>query len=297
LGLNLRQTWGFAAADVFVKNAALLALFTRPHEVMLDVKLPKKRIATGTGLTLPDGRRLVILRDITEQHDLDARRESLVATLAHDLRNPLTGISAYLDLVVQSGAITDEQREFLTRAHLTTARLYEVLDELVELAWIESGMPFRHGAVELGAVIERALADLSPVAEAKHITFAVAIQQPMPRVMGDEVRLAHALKQLLNNALQFSDPETLIAVHGWGDTHTALVSIADQGFGIAPDEIDQIFDRFYRSKDVRVQALPGAGLGLTTARRILQRHGGALDVHSIVDKGTTFTLSLPSVES
>ncbi len=297
LGLNLRESWGYRAADVFAKNAALLALFNRPGDINIDVKLPRKRIASGAGVTLPDGKRLVTLRDVTEQHDLDARRESLVAALAHDLRNPLTSIGAYLDLVAQISGLTDEQHDYLARAHHSTTRLYEVLDELVELAWIESGMPFRHGAVELGAVIERALIDLTPTADAKAINFAVAVQQPMPLVMGDAVRLTSALKQVVINALHYSDSETLVAVHGWGDSRHAMISIADQGYGIARDEIEQIFDRFYRSKDARVQTIAGAGLGLTTARRIIQRHGGTIEVNSTFDKGSNFTLSLPSVEA
>ena len=135
------------------------------------------------------------------------------------------------------------------------------------------------------------------MAKEKSITIAVSIQDPLPPVMGDPERIRLVIGKLLHNALLYSDTEQLVAVHAWGDDSEAYCSIADRGFGISDEELELVFDRLFRSKDERVQALPGGGLGLTIARRILQRHGGDIWASSNLGKGSTFTFVLPSAKS
>jgi signal transduction histidine kinase len=135
------------------------------------------------------------------------------------------------------------------------------------------------------------------MARDKQITLAVAIQDPLPLVMGDEERLYQAIYNLVHNALLYSYNQTVVAVHSWGDMREVFFSVADQGIGIAEAEIDTIFDRLYRSTDERVKALPGAGLGLTIAKRIILSHGGNIWVNSTLDDGSKFTFALPSVEN
>ncbi|MFN8531015.1 MAG: HAMP domain-containing sensor histidine kinase [Anaerolineae bacterium] len=288
---------GHMPLDVFGKNAALMALFTRTGEVNLDVKLNKKRIAQGSALSMADQRRMVILHDVTEQRDLDSRREALVGSIAHDLRNPLSVVYTYLDMVITSEGLDDDQRAQLGQARSMTVRLHDILEPLVELAWIESGMPLRYSPVPFGNLIERVIEAETNKSHGRGITFAVSVQHPMPVVMGDPDRLYTAVFHLIDNALTYSDLNSLIAIHAWSDGQSAALSIADQGFGISPSDQELVFDRFFRSRDPRVQAIPGAGLGLTTARRIAQRHGGNIYVTSTIDKGSTFTLSLPAVDA
>ncbi|MDX2160324.1 MAG: HAMP domain-containing sensor histidine kinase [bacterium] len=295
LGLAIGQLIDRAAAQVFIKNAALLALFSRPGIVTLDIRLLKKRIAQGSGYPLPDGGRLITLRDVTEQRELDSRRESLVSAIAHDLRNPLSVIYAYLDLIAAAGGLNPDQAEHLVTARATTTRLQDILEDLVELAWIESGMPLRFQPTAFGDIIDRAIDTLTLKAHERGMAFAVSVQQPMPMVMGDADRLYTAVVHLIDNAIQYSEPGLLIAIHAWSDATEAAISVADRGFGISQDDLPLVFDRFYRSRDPRVQALSGSGLGLTSARRIAQRHGGSVTVTSTLDKGSTFTLTLPAV--
>ncbi len=288
---------GKSAPQIFAKNAALVALFDRSGEITFDVKLAKRRIAQGFGVTLADGDRIVMLHDVTEQRDLDSRREALVTTISHDLRNPLSVIYTYIDLVATSNNLSDEQQSQLNQARSATLRLHELLEDLVELAWVESGMPLRFTPVRFGELIDRAIEALTTKAHEHGVAFAVSIQQPMPAVMGDPDRLYIAVYQLLINAIQYSDAGSLIAIHAYGDDRESSLSIADRGFGISPQDQEAIFDRFFRSRDPRVQAIPGAGLGLTMGKRIVQRHGGAINVTSTLNVGSTFTMTLPAVES
>ncbi|MFN8374280.1 MAG: ATP-binding protein [Anaerolineae bacterium] len=113
--------------------------------------------------------------------------------------------------------------------------------------------------------------------------------------MGDPERLQIVIYHLLHNAIIYSDPESTVAIHAWGDDNDVYCSVGDRGIGIADDELDKIFDRMYRSRDERVRDTPGGGLGLTIAKTIIQRHGGDIWAASNLGQGSTFTFVLPTV--
>ncbi len=297
LGVTPESVIGKYPAQVFNSNPALVNLFTRSGEQSLDVRLPRRRLAAGVAATLADGRRIVLLHDVTEQRDLESRREALSSTMAHDLRNPISALSGYAELVSRTGDLNEDQAYFLRRVRQTAQKLYDVAGELVDLVWLEAGMPLKHLPIELTSAISTVIETLTPLAQEKSITIAVSIQDPLPMVMGDPDRVKTVISKLLHNALLYSDHEQLVAVHAWGDEREAYCSVADRGMGIADDEIEMVFDRMFRSKDERVQALPGGGLGLTIARRIVQRHGGDIWASSNLGKGSTFTFMLPAVKS
>jgi len=297
LGLKHDDLIGRLPTACFTNNLALLNLFTRSGDQVLDVRLARRRLAVGTATPLADGGRLIILRDVTEQRELDSRRLSLAQTIAHDLRNPINAIGGFAELVERSGEVNEDQRQLLERIRQTTGKLREVIGDLVSLAWLEAGMPMQHVPMQMDTIILNAISTCSPQARQKQITIATSIQNPMPPVMGDPGRLRDVLEVLLTNAITYSEPERLIVVHAWGDEREAYCSIADQGFGISDEEIHLIFDRMYRSKDERVRAIPGGGLGLTLARRIITRMGGDIWVSSNLGKGSTFTFCLPAAQT
>lgn len=294
LGQTLETLIGQRPATAFKNNPALINLFTRPGEQKLDVRLARRRLISGMGIPLTDGRRLVLLRDVTEQRDLDSRREQLTAQIAHDLRNPIAALGGFAELVAKSGDLNAEQTHFLQRVRQMTTKLHDIVGTLADLAWLESGMPIEHVPVQISEVIEKAIASVEQLAQSRALSIAVSLQKPLPPVMGDAQRIQQVIEQVLRNALIYSEPERLIAIHAWGDTHEVFCSVADRGFGIADSEMEHIFDRLYRSRDPRVQDVAGAGLGLTVAKRILVRHGGDLWASSNLDRGSTFTFSLPA---
>ncbi len=297
LGMPVEQLFGQQPASVFHNNPALLNLFIRPGEQTLDVRLPRRRLAVGVASSFSDGGRMVLLQDVTEQRDLDSRREALITTMKHDLRNPISAISGFADLIGKMGDLNEQQDHFLHRVRQTTSKLYEVIGTLTDLAWLEAGMPLQHLPFDLSQVIDSATQRLNAIAKEKHITIALSVQDPLPRLVGDHERIHTVVYHLLHNALLYSEPERVVGIHAWGDEREVYCSIADQGFGIADDEVELIFDRLYRSKDERVRDLPGGGLGLTLARRILLRHGGDIWASSNLGKGSTFTFLLPAAKA
>lgn len=281
---------------VFVQNPALINLFIREGDQTLDVRLPRRRLAVGIASTLETGQRLVMLNDVTEMRELETRREALIKAMTHDLRNPISAINGFAELVVKFGELNEQQTKFMTRIRQTAGKLYDVIGPLVDLAWIEAGMPLEHRPIQLRDIINDAVNRLTSLALEHKIVMAVSVQNPMPVVMGDPARLGQVIYNLLHNAIVYSHPEQTVAIHGWGDSHEVYCSVADRGIGVADEEIELIFDRMYRSRDEQVRNTPGGGLGLTIARTIIQRHGGDLWAASNLGQGSTFTFVLPTVE-
>ncbi len=288
---------GKRPGDAFRDSHELIRLLALEDGITCDVSLPQKRLAVGFGTTFADGGRVVILQDVTERRDLDSRREALVRTIAHDLRNPISALDGFGELVIKFGAVNDQQRHFLTRIRQTAQKLHDLIGTLVDLAWIEAGMPLEHVPVQLHRLIDSVVTELAIFARARGVTIAVSTQDPMPVVMGDSLRLRQAIYHLLHNAILYSRPEQSVAIHAWQDTERVFCSVADQGIGIMPSELDRIFDRMYRSSDNTVRDLPGGGLGLTMARTIISRHGGGITVDSIYGDGSTFMFWLPLAET
>ena len=297
LGLTIEDLIGQSVEDVFRQQPTILNLFTRSGDQMLEVRLPKRRLAVGIASTLENGKRIVLLQDVTEKQDLELRREALITTMAHDLRNPISALSGFAELVEKFGELNPQQERFMTRIRQTASKLYDVVELLVDLAWIEAGMPLAHRPIELNRVIRQVVNDLEHVALGRKVTIAISVQDPLPNVMGDADRVRLAIYNLLQNAVLYSLPEQSVVIHAWGDAQEVYVSIADQGIGISDDELELIFDRLYRSRDERVRDTPGGGLGLTITRTIINRHGGAIWASSNLGVGSTFTFVLPAIQS
>ncbi len=297
LGITHEEARAQRLPSLFRHNQSLINLFKRPGEQVLDVHLPRRRIALGIAVALPNGKRMVILQDVTEQRRLDSRREELIQRMAHDLRNPLMALGGFAELVETLGELTPQQKHFITRIRQTATKLYDVSTALVDLAWIEAGLPLQHRPLHLQDQIARAIAELSPLAEERGIVIAFSVQDPLPLVIGDPDRLYMVIYQILRNAIVYSEREQSVAIHAWGDETDLYCSVADQGIGISRNEQHLIFDRLWRSNDARVQAIPGGGLGLTLARKILFRHGGDIWAVSELGEGTTLTFVLPAVHA
>ncbi len=295
LGMTVEQMLGKQGRHCFSQNPALLNLFTRSGDQMLDVHLPRRRLAAGIATTLRGGERLVLLQDVTEKRELEARREALVKRVAHDLRNPISALEGFAELVTKFGDLNPQQQKFLTRIRQTASKLYDVVESLVDLAWIEAGMPLAHTPIQLGALIQQSVSQLTSLAMRHQIVMAVSLQDPIPMIMGDPARIQTVIHHLLHNAIVYSPAEQSVAIHAWADDHEAYCSVADRGIGVADDEVELIFDRLYRSRDERVRDIAGGGLGLTMARTIIQRHGGDIWASSNLGQGSTFTFVLPTV--
>ncbi|NLX11759.1 MAG: hypothetical protein GXY36_19100 [Chloroflexi bacterium] len=297
LRLDPGEVLGRPAAAALRTRPDLVRLFSQPGDQQGAVSLPHKRLAVGVGVDRPGGGRAVLLHDITEQAALDSRRDALMRAVAHDLRNPLNALSGYADLVGRFGPLNADQDKFLGRIRDIVAKLYELSASLVDLAWIEAGMPLVQEPIDLSRLIHEAVASVTHEAHTRSITIVVSTQEPIPVLIGDPFRIRQAITHLLENAVRYSHPDSNVAIHAWQEGARVFCTVGDQGIGISASDQEHIWDRLWRSNDPRVREVPGGGIGLTFVHIIVERHGGKVWVQSCLDEGTIITFTLPLAES
>jgi signal transduction histidine kinase len=296
LQLTPDRALGQHPETLFDRYPDLIRLCMAPGEQQAEIGLLSKRLAVGVGTDRPGGGRIVLLHDVTERYALDTRRETLIRQVAHDLRNPLNAVSAYADLVTRFGELNDQQAKMLSRVRQTAEKLYELAETLVDLAWVEAGMPLAHQPFALARLIHGAIDELREEAAARNVTIVFSLQDPVPTVIGDPRRVKQAIRTLLENGVRYSYRDSNVAIHAWQDGPKVYCSVGDQGIGISEADQENIWDRLWRSGDERVRAIPGGGIGLTFARAIVERHGGRIWAESALDEGTTVTFMLPLAE-
>jgi len=237
---------------------------------------------------------LIILQDLTELRRLETMRRDFVSNVSHELRTPLASIKALAE-TLQDGAISDQAvaHDFLDRVNVEVDKLAQTVHELSQLSRIESGdVAFNIEPVEIGDVIESVVQRLRPQVERSGLSLDTDIPSPSPRAMADSEQLEYVLLNLLHNAIKFTTHGGRILLTATATKDAILISIADTGVGVSPDDIPRIFERFYKAD--RARAGGGTGLGLAIAKHIVQAHGGQIWAESVEGKGSTFTFTLPT---
>ena len=245
--------------------------------------------------------RVRLLRQRTEAEAALRARDEVLATISHDLKNPLASIKASAQLLqrrMTNGQPPDpaqltERLGFIARTATQMARL---LDDLVDTARLEAGrdLALQLAPIDLVDLVTRVVADLQSTSE-RHV---LRTEVPAQAVVGewDAARLERVLANLLANAIKYSPSGGQIVVRlrheAADDTAWAVLEVRDEGIGIPPHDLPHIFERFYRASNV-VEAIPGTGLGLFVVRQIVVHHGGTITVESESGRGTTFTVRLP----
>jgi signal transduction histidine kinase len=169
-----------------------------------------------------------------------------------------------------------------------------MVSEMLSVAEIEAGSLKLHGGdVRLDALFERLRAEVEPMAEQKQIKLAFDLPPKFPVIYGDIDKLVLALHNLIGNAIKYTPAGGQVTISMRADGTRVTVEVADTGIGVRPEEHERIFDRFYRAKDPRVSKITGTGLGLALSREVARIHGGDVTVQSEIDKGSTFTLTVP----
>ncbi len=295
LGKPISELVGLSTFTAFEDYSALLNILSRSSKTDSTLTV-NKRLYAPQIIPLSAGSRMLILRDVTERDGLESRRASLVQVMRHDLQNPFATLQGYLELLMMEPNLNDDIQLYTGRLQSTLTKLMLALNDLTDLAWIEAGLPIRMEAVDLDSVLHSALAEVQPRAEKKHIHFVLALQNPLPKVLGDPLRFQMIFTHVLLNSVLYSEEERVVAVHTWSKEDHVFCSIADQGFGIPDHEQEIVFNRMFRGSDPRVQAISGAGIGLTFVQRALMRMGGKITVSSKVDDGTSFVITLTAIQ-
>jgi signal transduction histidine kinase len=206
-----------------------------------------------------------------------------------------------VDLVLRevTGPLTEKQIHYLTRVRSNTQHLASLINDLLDLAKIESGrIEVKSSRVSLGGLVYEVVESLRPVAAEKVIELEATIFEPSILVWADRDKINQVLTNLIGNAIKFTPAEGRVTVSASKNgNENVQVSIADTGPGIPPDEKQKIFDKFYQLAQVGEAKPKGTGLGLAICKALVELHGGTIWVESEPSVGSTFYFNLPAVIS
>jgi signal transduction histidine kinase len=237
----------------------------------------------------------VLLLDVTRFRLLDQVKSDLVATASHELKTPLTSIRLAVHLLLEEavGPLTSKQTELLLDARDNAERLLAMVNNLLDLARLEQGRQHLDLQPQApGQVLQAAAEEVRPRAEDKGVVLKVEIAEDLPEVAVDRERFGHALSNLLDNALTYTERGGRITLTASAIDGQVTLTVADTGQGIPPEHLPHVFERFFRIPGQSQGA--GTGLGLAIVREIVTAHGGTITCESSPGTGTVFRLRLPA---
>jgi signal transduction histidine kinase len=236
-----------------------------------------------------------IVASIDEMKRVDRKRRELVANVSHDLRSPLASIQGYLETIALKGpSLTAARRqEYLDVVTRNVESLGALVSELFELSKLDAGqVEVKREPFSSSELVQDLVLQFRPQAAGKRIDLRADIPSDLLMVSADIALIERAIVNLIDNAIQFTPEGGSVRVHTERVNGSVELSVSDTGPGISPEEIDSIFERFYRVEKSRSRGRGGAGLGLAITRRIVELHGSQIRVDSRIGKGTTFSFRL-----
>lgn len=279
-------------AEGIVFSAEKLRLDTGKKEryVSLHVGKTKKNPHIDIGAILT-------LHDLTRERTFDKIKQEFVAITAHQMRTPLTEVRWSLEMLLAGdlGKLPKTQRAMITRSFTSNERMIKLVDDLLHCARIEHIYgPVKKERIDLVKLVKDSAWLLKK--EARKRKLRLEVEKPetaIPEIHGDEQLVRSAVANVLHNALIYTPAGGTISISFRKGKKSAAVVIHDSGIGIPPDEQNLIFNKFFRAKNAMKTETDASGLGLYIAKRLVDRHGGELTFSSRLNKGSTFTISLP----
>lgn len=235
------------------------------------------------------------LRDITQQKLAESMRDEFIDTATHELRTPLSNIKAYAETLVTCDTIEiEQQKEFCNIINSEVTRLARFVDDLLSISSMEVGsLSAERQKVDTARMFEEVIDKVQPLLDKKDIEFEVRLPAKMHDLHLDKDKMVAVVVNLLGNAGKYTPEGGRVALKVNLDENHLHIAVEDTGVGISEEELPHVFDKFFRSDDPRVQEESGTGLGLSLAREVVHMHGGDITVESVINQGSTFTVTLP----
>jgi two-component system, OmpR family, phosphate regulon sensor histidine kinase PhoR len=235
------------------------------------------------------------LHDISERQAADELKSQFFALVSHELRTPLTSIVGYAEMVdeLEGSTLSPEGRAYMGIIKRSAEKLDRLVQDLLLVAQVEAGtFGVELAPVDLVPVVRDCVEGARPAAEEAGILLSNETEE-VPTLMADSSRLGQVIANLVSNAIKFTDGGGAVAVRVRDEGDRCAIEVSDSGVGIRPDELEHLFDRFYRAQEARKGHYSGAGLGLAISKAIVDAHKGELRVTSEPGKGSTFRVLLP----
>ncbi|MDM8526757.1 ATP-binding protein [Anaerolineales bacterium HSG24] len=253
---------------------------------------------------------VTILYDYTAEAETQQTKDEFIASLSQDLRTPMTSITGYTDLLLGEsvGELNRLQRKFLQRIRANTNRMTNMLNDLISITTIDAGQLELHPtAIDLAEIIEDTVIALRTQMEEKNISFEQSISSDLPMAEADPDSVHQIVINLLGNAIKATPPHGMVAIqadvqsdgsneHNSSEPPFLIIRIQDTGGGIPNEDLNRVFDRFYRASNPLIQGLGETGIGLAVAKSLIEANGGQIWPESEIGKGTIFSFILPISE-
>lgn len=262
--------------------------------LLSEEKIVRVHAAPIIGENGADGA-VLVFHDITDLRRLETIRKDFVANVSHELRTPVASIKGYAETLLE-GAMEDKEhaREFLKIIYSESDRLAKLVDDLLELARLESGKsPLSFKPCRIKDILDWVIVGLKIQAQDKQIQIVPEVAVDLPKVRADESAIAQIFMNLIQNAIKYNRPGGKVVISARARDGMIEVEVKDTGIGIPDEDLPRVFERFYRVDKAHSREQGGTGLGLSIVKHIVQAHAGEVFVESVLGQGTTFRFTIP----
>jgi len=242
------------------------------------------------------------VRNLTEQNNIENElkkserlKTEFMNIAAHELKSPVTPIRGYLDLIISDAEASEKVKNWASISLRNSERLLTLVNDILDVSRLDSDtMRFDMGKLNTVDILNEVAEDMKPAIENKNLEFKIHIPDNLPHIMGDRCRLLQVLRNLIGNAIKFTD-NGYISIDAEREGNHILISIEDTGTGISKGELKKIFTKFYQVYMGNDRNNEGTGLGLFICREIIKKHNGKMWAESKLRKGSKFLIKLPSI--
>jgi signal transduction histidine kinase len=264
-----------------------------------------------------DGFRVTaVIRDISERRKTEERlremqeaytrelelrnqlKSEFLASMSHELRTPLHTIIGFAELLAEEleGPLNEKQKRFMNHIHTDSVHLLNLINDILDISKIESGrMELRRESFDIAGVLEEILSSVRPQAAVKSIAIETSLSLPAT-ILADRLRVKQVLLNLLSNALKFTPKGGSVRIEAAQRDGLIEISVIDTGIGIAKEQHEAVFDKFYQVGSTTKGVREGTGLGLAITKALVEEHGGSIRLQSEPGKGSRFTFTIPIEE-
>lgn len=277
--------------DTFMEITNEISFSTGGEEAIFSARCTPLRGRTSQNLGS-----IIVLHDITTIKKMEQIKSDFVSMVSHEIRSPINSLLMQLKIILDglAGEVTAKQREILERASGKMLNLNNLVTELLDLSRIESGVvSHEKEMVGIARLLSEQVAFHSPYAREKQQTINFDCPADLPEIFANLRNMEEVFANLITNAIKYSPNGGTITIAATTADEYVQVVVSDTGFGIAEEDLDKIFTRFYRVKNEQTRTIHGTGLGLAIVKSIIDSHLGKISITSTIGKGTTFTVLLP----
>ena len=241
------------------------------------------------------GGAIVVIQDITEHVKLDAMRTEFVADVSHELKTPITSILGYADTLLEDDPDEQTSKKFLKRISTQANRMAELVEDLLTLSRYDAGMiKNRIEEFDLGELVKTTYDSLTFEIEKKNQKAECFVTADVPHVVADKAGIERVITNILTNAIKYTPENGEIKIYVGFVYNDAYIKVIDNGIGIPEEDLEKVFERFYRVDKARTREMGGTGLGLSIAKEILEKNNSKININSELGKGTEVVIRIPT---